>query len=361
MALRDCLMCEPAHMICSFAGLASWQPLRSLAHCVRVELSDTMLRRAAASVIAYHASMLKSVVEPSVNDSDALVTALQLVRIEAPCHEVVGREFEKLLEVFTPWLSKMGVRDAADDSTRIHQARASLHRIDPRLWVEAFGSCPQLYAKLCRIIVKGHGSWQDRDSLVKAGAALLPCGAPMRDPQKVAAGLRLATVLSCGSTDRVAELERARVGEFANEAMYLYPDDHHIAMAALSYLNNVANCESELRGLAQLGVEPQCLAAMQRWPDRFSIQEHADYILARIRNYNGNEAEDIDAYESWTTPPISPHAAQMWPDFHCRYSHAVYQHPVYYYMTCNDLRSNFWHSNHFAWSSQPASGNHWRR
>lgn len=180
-----------------------------------------------------------------------------------------------------------------------------LRSIDPRLWIDAVESCPQHYAKLCRILEKCVFSWQDRDRLVEAGAALLPCDASMSDPQMVCAGLRLATVLSCGSTKRVAELEKAKVGEFANEAMYLYPDDCHIAGAALSYLNNLANCDDELHGLAQLGVEPQCLVAMTQWTARNDIQAHADFILARIRNYNGNE-EDFGDFDFADVPVLPP-------------------------------------------------------
>ena len=284
MELQDCLDCGRARLICSFLGLPGWEQLRRATRCVSAELSDGLLRCAAGDVVAHVAETLAGVREPSREHFDGVATALLLVRIEAPCHEDLSREFEKIVDSVLSWCGKQGLRFMCEEERRTYlKGQILLRDLDPTLWKDAVESCPRLYAKLCNVVAKCQTSWQDRDRLVEAGAAQLPSRAPLGDPLKVRAGLRLATLLSCGSFERVAELEKGEGGaKLAKSAMQEYPDDMQIAIAALAYLSNLSMCGEMQCRLIELKVGLECLAAMERWPGRSPIQDNGGRVLEAI-------------------------------------------------------------------------------
>jgi hypothetical protein len=229
------------------------------------------------------AAHLAVVKKPSEGDVQRVEDTIR--RLIASGH--LGSKFARapvgeLVELVCSWFISAN-RKLKSVSTELHkvykQSRVLLRGTDPKLWIAVAQAYPELSPTVCKILIKWPLNYQDRDFLVDAAATVLPALAFPATPTNAVAGCELAVMLSCGSELRVARLEKELLSANVAEAFRLYGESDDVAIPAIGYLFNVAQCEDLWPTVVKLGVGSLCRSALQRFHDHPLVPKFAQYIL----------------------------------------------------------------------------------
>lgn len=142
--------------------------------------------------------------------------------------------------------------------------------MSPKLLFAAMRAYPKLSHYLFNMMRRWPLNDNDRDIFMDEfdGATVLMLADP-DDPISIASACKFAIKLSSGSESRVTCIERAQFSAKAADALRRYPEDEDVALSALGYLSNVANCPEHWPTLQQFGLDEVCDNVLQK------LQEHA--------------------------------------------------------------------------------------
>lgn len=283
MLLSDILVNERSCLVASFLGPLEWPALRRVSRRTTQELCPAILQLALVEMLTHTVAQLALVKIPTQSNFKKLEDSLQLLIKRDPALDAVAPTMvAELTEIVFGWLrvSNLKVKSVVAETQKVHKpSRVWFRGMDHKLWIAAVHEYPQLYPRLCRIISTWPLNYQDRDLLLKAGAAVLPTLADSADPKNVVIGFQLGVKLSCGSEERVALLEGELLSAKAVEALKRFENDEDVIVHALAYLNNVAQCEEQWPTLAKLDVGPICSRALDLLKNHAQVQEYGHHIL----------------------------------------------------------------------------------